>query len=220
MTATQPRHRIVNPLSGEQIVIRRTAAETGGQVLDWELLLAPGGKVPSSHAHPGQHETFTVLEGRLQFRLGWRRMVLTPGQRVCVPPGTVHHFANAGTISVRVAVESRPALRMEELLETAAAIAQEQFGAGRAVPRPVDLALFMTDFEREARAPYLPTGVVRLVMRRLARFARQRGLDTRYELMRRTRSGRRCQPSRPERAPGPDTRPTPARARSSRPERA
>jgi quercetin dioxygenase-like cupin family protein len=166
MTATHPTHPthpIVNPLSGEQIVIRRTAAETGGQVLDWELLLAPGGKVPSSHAHPGQQEIFTVLEGRMRFRVGWRRMVLAPGQRVCVQPGTVHHFANAGT---------------------AAAIAQEQFEAGRALPRPIELALFMTDFERELRAPFLPTTVVRLVMRRLARLARRRGLDARYERLR------------------------------------
>ncbi len=193
MTAThptRPTHPIVNPLSGERIVIRRTAAETGGQVLDWELLLAPGGKVPSSHAHPGQQEIFTVLEGRMRFRVGWRRMVLAPGQRVCVPPGTVHHFANAGTVAARVAVESRPALRMEELLETAAAIAQEQCEAGRALPRPIELALFMTDFEREVRAPFLPTTVVRLVMRRLARLARRRGLDARYERLHQSRQVR------------------------------
>jgi len=193
MTATRPTpptYPIVNPLSGEQIVIRRTAAETGGQVLDWELLLAPGGKVPSSHAHPAQQEIFTVLEGLMRFRVGWRRMVLRPGQRVCVPPGTVHHFANAGTEDARVAVESRPALCMEELLETAAAIAQEQHQAGRALPRPIELALFMTDFEREVRAPFLPPAVVRLVMRKLARLARRRGLDARYERLRRSGQAR------------------------------
>ncbi len=93
MNQPQP---IVNPLSGEQIVIRRTAAQTGGQVLDWELTLAPGGRVPSSHAHPEQQESFTVLEGSMRFRVGWRRLTATAGQQVVVPPGTVHHFANAG----------------------------------------------------------------------------------------------------------------------------
>src|SRR5277367_3632895 len=128
-------HPIVNPLSGEQIVIRRTGDETDGQVLDWELLLAPGGKVPSSHVHPEQEETFTVLEGRLRFRIGWRRCTVTPGESVRVPPGTVHHFANAGRVAVRVAVESRPALDMEEMLQTAAALAQDQHAAGRSLPR-------------------------------------------------------------------------------------
>ena len=36
-------HVISNPLSGEQIVIRRTAAQSGGAVLDWGTELAPGG---------------------------------------------------------------------------------------------------------------------------------------------------------------------------------
>lgn len=31
---------ITNPLSGEQITIRATAADTRGSVLEWELLLA------------------------------------------------------------------------------------------------------------------------------------------------------------------------------------
>jgi mannose-6-phosphate isomerase-like protein (cupin superfamily) len=178
-------HVIVNPLSGEQIRILRTAAETAGAVLDWELLLAPGGRVPSSHAHPEQTETFTVVEGRMKFRVGWRRLIVTSGQTVRVPPGTVHHFANAGSIPALVSVESRPALAMEELLETAAAMAQEQHAARRALPRPMDLALFMTDFEREVRAPFLPRGLVRLAARWLARLARQHGLDERYRRLRR-----------------------------------
>ncbi len=94
---------IVNPLSGEQISIVRTARDTSGQVLDWELRLAPGGRVPSSHAHPEQQETFTVLEGTMRFRVGWRRVTAQPGQRVIVPPGTVHHFANACQAAARVA---------------------------------------------------------------------------------------------------------------------
>jgi quercetin dioxygenase-like cupin family protein len=186
---------IVNPISGEQIVVRRTAADTGGQVLDWELRLAPGGRVPSSHAHPEQQETFTVLEGTMRFRVGRRRIIAGPGQRVLVPPGTVHHFANASPQTVRVAVESRPALRMEELLETAAALAQDQHAAGRALPRPLDLALFMTEFEREVAAPFLPRALVRLVMRGLARVARGLGLDATYlRLQERqlARTGQRC----------------------------
>ncbi len=182
-TPTGP-HVIVNPLSGEQIVIRRTAEETGGSVLDWELVLAPGGRVPSSHAHPEQTETFTMLEGRMRFRVGWRRLTATPGQCVRVPAGTVHHFANAGPGPARVAVQSRPALAMADLLETAAALAREQRAASRALPRPVELALFMADFEREVRAPYLPVGLVRILMRRIAVIARRRGLDRRYERLR------------------------------------
>ena len=171
---------IINPRSGEHIVIRRTAAQTGGLVLDWELTLAPGGRVPSSHAHPEQEEVFTVLAGRMRFRVGWRRLTAGPGQQVRVPPGTVHHFANAGRSPARMAVESRPALEMEELLRTAAALARAQQAAGRALPRLSELALFMTDFQREVRAPFVPARLTRLVMTTVARIAVARGGDLRY----------------------------------------
>ena len=177
-------HRIENPLSGEQIVVRRTAAQTGGRVLDWELVLAPGGRVPSSHAHPEQEECFRMLEGRMRFRVGGRRLLAGPGDTVRVPPGTVHHFANAGSGPARVAVQTRPALSMHELLETAAALAREQHAAGRRAPRPVDLALFMRDFRREVRAPYLPAALVRAVLAPVAALARRRALDARYRALR------------------------------------
>lgn len=175
-------HVIENPLSGERITIN--AAQADGSVLEWELVLAPGGRVPSRHAHPGQQECFTVLSGRMRFRVGGRRLMAGPGEVVRVPAGTVHHFANAGRQPARVAVRTSPALRMRELLETAAALAQDQHAAGRRLPSLIDLALFMRDFEQEVRAPYLPAAPVRAVTRVLGRAARRLGLDTRYRRIR------------------------------------
>lgn len=177
-------HVISNPLSGEQIVIRQTAADTGGTALIWELTLAPGGRVPSSHAHPEQEESFTVLDGQMKFRIGWRSVRAEAGETVRIRPGTVHHFANAGPCPAHVLVETRPALDMEDLLETAAAMARDQHAAARAIPRPLDLALFMRDFEREVMAPYLPAALVRGVTRGMAWLARARGLDARYRRLR------------------------------------
>ena len=177
-------HVIENPLSGERITIRRTAADTGGSLLEWELVLAPGGRVPSSHAHPEQEEAFTVLAGQMRFRVGLRRVIANPGDTVRIPPRTVHHFANAGTGPARVSVQTSPALSMQELLETAAALAQDQHAAARRVPRLIDLALFMRDFGREVRAPYLPTALVSAVLTPLARLATRWGFDSRYRQLR------------------------------------
>jgi quercetin dioxygenase-like cupin family protein len=170
---------IVNPLSGEQITIS-ASADPSGQVLEWELVLAPGGRVPSSHAHPEQEERFTVLAGQMRFRVGGRRVTAGPGDTVRVPPGTVHHFANAGPGPATVSVRTMPALNMADLLQTAATLAQDQHAAGRKLPSPLDLALFMRDFEREVRAPYLPATLVRAVTGPAAWLARRLGLDTRY----------------------------------------
>ena len=172
---------IENPLSGERITITEEGASG---VLEWELLLAPGGRVPSSHAHPRQEECFTVLAGRLRFRVGRRRLIAGPGDIVRIPPGTVHHFANAGPEPARVAVRTSPALQMRDLLETAAALAQRQHAAGRRVPRLTDLVLFMRDFEQEVRAPYLPAAPVRVVVRLLGRAAGWLGTDLRYRRIR------------------------------------
>jgi quercetin dioxygenase-like cupin family protein len=175
---------ITNPLSGEQITIRSAAADTGGRVLKWELLLTPGGKVPSAHAHPEQEEVFTVLAGQMKFRVAGRRVIAGPGDTVRVPPGTVHHFANAGPAPARVSVQTVPALNMQGLLETAAALAQDQHAAARRLPRLLDLALFMRDFSREVRAPYLPAALVGAVVRPAAWLARRCGLDARYRRLR------------------------------------
>jgi mannose-6-phosphate isomerase-like protein (cupin superfamily) len=173
---------IVNPLSGERIVIHGQRGT--GAALAWELVLAPGGRVPGSHAHPQQEERFTVREGRMRFRVGWRRLAAGPGETVRVPPGTVHHFANAGPGPARVWVETVPALAMADLLRTAAALACDQHAAGRKIPRLLDLALFMREFEREVRAPYLPGPLVRLMIRPLFRLAGRCGLDERYGRLR------------------------------------
>jgi len=173
-------HVIDNPLTGEHIIIRKTAAETGGRLLAWELVLDPGGQVPSSHSHPEQEECFTVIEGQMRFRVGWRRLTIGPGESIRVPAGTTHHFANAGASAAHLSVETRPALDAEAMLEVAAALGREQFEARRPLPRPIELALFMNDFEREVRAPYVPAGVVRLFTRPVAWLARLRGADIHY----------------------------------------
>jgi hypothetical protein len=63
-------------------------------------------------------------------------------------------------------------------------MATEQHAAARRLPRPLDLALFMRDFEREVRAPYLPAALVGAVVRPLAWLARRRGPGARYRRLR------------------------------------
>lgn len=181
---TTSRHVIDNPISGERIVIRETASQTGGVRLAWEMFLAPGGRVPSSHAHPEQQETFTVLAGSLWLRLGRRAMTVGVGDTVTVPVGTVHSFANRTSEPVHVLVETRPALDMQALLETASAMAMEQRARGRSLPSPLDLVLFMRDFRREVRAPYLPQRLVRAFTSTVCAVARVLGLDSRYRRLR------------------------------------
>jgi quercetin dioxygenase-like cupin family protein len=176
---------IENPVSGERIVFQRTGASTGGRLLAFELFLSPRGHVPASHVHPLQEERFTVVGGRLRFRKGLRSIVAGPGETVAVPPGTVHRFANAGEGVARVQVEVRPALRMEELLETSADLAREGRTLPNGMPLPLDLALFLREFHRELRVPLVPPSLVQAALAPLARAADRRGLGLRYTRRRR-----------------------------------
>ncbi len=163
-----PTARVIdNPISGERIVFQATASETAGELLAFEVFLPPGGHVPAGHSHPVQEERFTILDGQLRFRLGWRTRLASRGDTVVVPPGTVHWFGNPSRAVAHARVEVRPALRMEELLASSERLA----GPGR-LRRLVDLARLLLEFQRELAIPVIPPFVARLVLAPLARLGR------------------------------------------------
>lgn len=168
-----------NPTSGERFVFHQTASDTDGDLLAFELQVAPGGRVPGAHVHPAQEERFEVLSGTMRFRTGLRSVTAEAGDGLVVPAGTAHRFANPGDEPARVLVQVRPALKMEHLYETVAALAREGRTFGNGMPKPLELAMFMRHFDEEVRAPVAP-GLVRAVMRPLAWMAERRGLGLRY----------------------------------------
>ena len=171
---------IVNPVSGERIVFRKTAADTAGELLEIDLHLTPDGNVPGAHVHPEQEERFEVVSGTMVYRMGRKQVVAGPGDVVVVPPGVTHKFANGGDEEARVLVEVRPALKMEELFESTVALAEEGKTNRKGMPRPVHLALFVGEYEREVRAPFPPAPVVKALMAPLAWYGRRRGHAQRY----------------------------------------
>jgi quercetin dioxygenase-like cupin family protein len=171
---------INNPVSGEQITFLKTAADTAGELLEFELALSPDGHVPGAHVHPEQEERFHVLEGTMKFRMGLRRIVAHAGDTVVVPAGRVHRFANGGDDVARCRVEVVPALDMEQLLETTVELALEGNVTRKGMPKPLHLSLFVRRFAREVRAPFPPAWMVRMLMAPLAALASRRGHGERY----------------------------------------
>ena len=172
---------IENPVSGERITFRETAADTGGELLAIDLELSPDGHVPGMHVHPIQEERFEVTEGTMRFKLGRKKVIAHPGEVVVVPPGVRHKFANAGDEGARARVEVRPALRMESLLETAVDLAAEGRTTRKGMPKPLDMALFVREFSDEIQGPFPPAWVQRATLAPVAWLARKRGLAARYE---------------------------------------
>ncbi len=166
---------IVNPISGERIVVRQSGAETGGKLFSFDLYLPPGGHVPASHVHPVQEEQFTVIEGQMRFRLGRQTIVARPGETVIVPPGTAHWFGADGGQAAHAYVETRPALRMEEFFAENEALSLAGRLGGTRLPRLTDLARILLEFRREVAIPYAPAFLVKVALTPLAWLGRRTG---------------------------------------------
>ena len=165
-----------NPASGERITFRETAATTDGELLAIDLELPAGRRVPGGqHIHPKQEERFEVVEGTMRFKLGRKRVVAGPGDVVVVPAGQKHDFANVGDDDALVRVEVRPALKMEELFETAVGLAEQGRTFMGGIPKPLDLALFTEEFDDEVQGAFPPRWVQRMALAPLAALARRRG---------------------------------------------
>jgi mannose-6-phosphate isomerase-like protein (cupin superfamily) len=170
-----PGQTLENPASGERITIRQTAAQTNGELLAIDLELPAGRKVPGPlHVHPLQEERFEVVAGTMRFTMGRKKVVAGPGEVVTVPAGVKHDFANAGDEDALVRVEIRPALQMERMFETAIALAEQGRTWLGGIPKPLDLALFATEFKDEVRGAFPPFWLQRLALAPLAWLAKRR----------------------------------------------
>ena len=71
--------------------MKAAAPETDGALALWEVTTRPG-EEPHPHVHDAEHEMFYVLNGRVTFRCGRRRIPAGPGDFVFVPRGTTHTY--------------------------------------------------------------------------------------------------------------------------------
>lgn len=164
-----------NPVSGERITFRKCAADTNGELVAIDLELPVGGRVPGGlHIHPLQEERFEVAEGTMRFTLGRRQVTASAGEVVVVPAGVRHDFANAGDMNALVHVEIRPALQMEHLFETAVSLAEQGRTMLGGIPTPLELALFVREFEQEVQAAFPPRWMQRAALAPLALLATRR----------------------------------------------
>jgi quercetin dioxygenase-like cupin family protein len=138
---------IENPVTGERAMVRVGTEEVGGELLVAELFVKPGGAVAGEHVHPVIEEWFTVLGGRVGFRLYGREAVAEPGERLHVPANGAHDWWNAGDEEAQVIVEVRPGARFETAIVNLFGLAQDGKTNDRGMPNLLQAALFAREFE-------------------------------------------------------------------------
>jgi quercetin dioxygenase-like cupin family protein len=110
-----------------------TGQETGGAYFAMEALVPPGGG-PPLHIHRNEDETFYVLEGLCDFRLGEQVITAGAGDFVNIPRGAVHRFHNAGDAPARLILTFTPA-GIEKFFEETLERAEDP---GQPVPDNID----------------------------------------------------------------------------------
>jgi mannose-6-phosphate isomerase-like protein (cupin superfamily) len=203
---------IANVGTGEHMIFRATSADTGGERLEFELTLAPLGRVggvPHKHA---ASERFTILAGRLTVWVGPARREVGPGDALEVPAGATHYICNDGDEDVRASVVVRPARDFESFFETVFAIAaRRRFKAFRGLPSPLHGALLADTYG--VYGPLLPIAVQRPLVRPTGRAGPAPGVSGRA-----ARRGARCarRPSAVIAGPAPGVSASCARRRAPR----
>jgi quercetin dioxygenase-like cupin family protein len=111
-----------DPFTGQHLQFRTTGKQTGGQLLEVEILLDPSGHVPR-HLHLCQDERVQVLEGALSIQLGSQHRGLNTGDSIEVPRRTLHRVSNTHQGHTRFLLQVRPARRMETAMRAVFAAA-------------------------------------------------------------------------------------------------
>jgi quercetin dioxygenase-like cupin family protein len=171
---------IENPVTGERVVVRVGTEDSGGRLLAVDGYVKPGGAVTGEHVHPAIDEDFTVLRGRVGFRIDGRESIAEPGKRLHVPAGTAHDWWNAGEEEAHVRVEIRPGARFEEMALNLFGLAQDGKTNSRGMPNPLQAAIFAREFSDVLYFTSPPLWVQRLLFGALARVARAFGYRGSY----------------------------------------
>jgi mannose-6-phosphate isomerase-like protein (cupin superfamily) len=171
---------IENPVTGERIVFRKTSRDTGGEFVAIECYVQPDGFVATAHVHPSQEERFEVLRGTVGFRIGRKKIVAGPGQRLTVPAGTPHKFWNAGDEVAHFACEVRPARQFESLIETMFALAADGKTNRKGMPNPLRLAVIARAHFDTVQLPFPPAFLQRIGLAMGAPLGRALGYEPVY----------------------------------------
>ena len=159
----------VVPELGIRVEFRRTAAETGGEVLELDVVGRPRGFLTQAHVHERQTERHEMLEGVLRLPMGGVEHELHAGQSIEVPPGTPHRQLAGGDGPGHDRIEVRPAGSTEGFLERLA----ELSAAGQinrwGYPKPLAAAALVRDFGDEGHAVRPPLAVQKALAQALLR---------------------------------------------------
>ena len=177
----KPGEVLYNPVLKDRIVYRKTAQDTGGELLRLELFVSPRGGNPL-HVHPLQEEYFKAVSGTMGVQVGDEQRWLREGEEAVVAPGTPHRWWNdSDDEDAHVLVELRPALNSETFFETGYGLAADGKTDENNVPSILQQAVTLTGINRgEIYLASPPVAVQKALLAALAPVGRLLGYRDHY----------------------------------------
>lgn len=172
---------LVQPVTGERIVVRKRSRDTGGELFEMTLYLAPGGFIAGTHVHPEQEERFEVGGAAVMFKVAGSQRLYQPGETAVVPAGTPHVWWNPSAEESATLVQFRPALDTETFFETLFGLAKDGKVGKSGLPNPLQFMVLLQAFRHEIRAPYPAQLLVGPLAALMSPIGRALGFQARYD---------------------------------------
>ena len=171
---------IENPVTGERIVVRVGTEDSEGELLEVDTYVGPGGAVTGEHIHPSIEESFTVVGGRVGFRLNGRESIAELDRPLRAPAGTAHDWWNAREEEAHIIVKIRPGARFETMALNLFGLAQDGKTNSKGMPNLLQTAIFAREFADVLYFTKPPLIVQRLMFGALTAIARSLGYRGSY----------------------------------------
>jgi quercetin dioxygenase-like cupin family protein len=165
-----------NPVTGERVVVRVTARESGGERFEVERFLPPDHPRQPERVHPRQETMITVVRGVAGFKLEGKVRMALPGEQLRAPAGAPHQLWNAGADALHVRFEQWPGLEStERLLLALSALAAAGKTDSHGIPGLLQRAVMIPAYADTLRLTSPPWPVQRVFCALLGPLARARG---------------------------------------------
>jgi quercetin dioxygenase-like cupin family protein len=132
----QPKDGRTMLVLGQEVTVKLSSGETGGDYYIFETVVPPGARVPP-HIHSREDEILEVLDGELEIFLDGETFKTSGGALAFFPRQTVHAFGNAAKTPARARFVVSPGANFEKFFGELCALPANQ---------PPDMAKVMEIF--------------------------------------------------------------------------
>jgi quercetin dioxygenase-like cupin family protein len=163
--------QISNPRTGQKM----TFVELREELLRIDSVNPNSAEREPGHVHPKQESGAEVVSGSLVFEVEGQERRVGPGESISIAANTAHRFWNEREEDAHSIQYFKPALDIASFFETFFALAQQGKLDAKGMPRPLQLAVMVPEFEDEIHPLSPPWPVLRALTTVLAPIARARG---------------------------------------------